>query len=140
VERWLAHSREESAFTLFAAIAAGDTEHSIDISRSLLLAGEAPQAILAGLVWCFRKLRDYTALNVSSRAAGRPVNDFEYKKIGLAFPKARADYETAYRRRVSADACLAQIARADLLTRSLGTGLQEVVMDMLVCRIASGKV
>jgi DNA polymerase-3 subunit delta len=136
IERWLSHSREESAFSLFSAIAAGDLEHSIDISHSLLLAGESPQGILAGLVWCFRRLRDYSALNDSAKSAGKPVNDFEYKKIGLAFPRARADYEKAYKRGLSAAQGLALLAQTDLETRSLGSGLQEVLMDRLVCRLA----
>jgi DNA polymerase-3 subunit delta len=140
IEKWLSHSREESAFTLFSAIAAGDLSRSIDIVHSLLASGESPQAVLPGLVWCFRRLRDYTALVASGRA-----NDFEFRKMGLASPRARKDYENAHERwhdragLSSADRALTLIAKCDLLTRSLGQALHGVLMDLLVCSLTKAE-
>ena len=133
VEKWLSHNREESAFTLFARIAAGDTPKAIESLHTLLAAKESPQGILAGLTWCFRKLRDYLALLRS----GKADNSFELKKIGLSSPKAKSDYASAARRYNAAavDACLAITAEYDVLTRASGSVLESVLMDTYVLKV-----
>ena len=132
VTQWLSHSREESAFTLFSRIAAGDSIKAFESLHSLLAAKESPPGILAGLSWCFRKLRDYLALTEK----GEP-NSFEMKKIGLSSPKARDDYFAAARRYDSkaVDACLALSAEYDIITRSLGAPLEVVLMDAYLVKI-----
>jgi DNA polymerase-3 subunit delta len=130
VEQCLSHTREESPFTLFAALARGNLSLSLDIARALLGAKQSPQAILAGLAWCFRKLRDYFALR-ESREAGEP-NDFELKKIGLGSQKVRADYIEAARRWKNADKALAAIGEYEYLFRSSGGDFEEVLMDTFV--------
>jgi DNA polymerase-3 subunit delta len=134
VEKWLSHSREESAFTLFSRIAAGDISRSIETLHALLAAKESPPAILASLAWCFRKLRDYLALYGASYAE---PNSFDLKKIGLSSPKARADYAAAARRynSAAADYCLALTAEYDILTRAGGTALEQVLMDVYVMKL-----
>jgi DNA polymerase-3 subunit delta len=134
VEKWLSHTREESAFTLFSRIAEGDLTRSIEILHTLLAAREAPQAIIAGLTWCYRKFRDYLSLTES----GVP-NDFELKKIGITTAKARKDYAAAARRGASADECLALAAEFDLLLRSAGAATEDVLMDLLVVKLISGR-
>jgi DNA polymerase-3 subunit delta len=132
IEQWLSHSREESAFTLFSRIAAGDISRSIESLHTLLAAKESPQSILAGLVWCFKKLRDYLSL----LEKGNPDN-FELKKIGLSSPKARDDYAAASRRYniYAADACLALCAEYDILTRASGTVFEQILMDRFVVKL-----
>jgi DNA polymerase-3 subunit delta len=132
IENWLSHSREESTFTLFSRIAAGDISRSIEALHTLLAAKESSTAILAGLAWCFRKLRDYLALITH----GEP-NSFELKKIGLSAPKAREDYAAAARRYNSAavDACLALCAEYDILTRSSGMAWESVLMDAYILKL-----
>jgi DNA polymerase-3 subunit delta len=132
VERWLSHTREESAFTLFSRIAAGDLEKSLETMRILLGAKEAPQAILAALAWCFRKLRDYLALDPSRRAG-----DFELKKIGLSSPKVRRDYIAAAERYDSlrTDRCLSVIAEYDIRLRAGGTPLEGLLLDLFLYTI-----
>ncbi|GAB6391735.1 MAG: DNA polymerase III subunit delta [Treponematales bacterium] len=127
VEKWLSHTRAESAFTLFSRVARGDLERSLESVRTLLGAKESPQSILAGLAWCFRKLRDYLALRDSGTAS-----DFEYRKIGLASPKVRRDYIEAGRRRASAEPALALIAASDIRLRSSGAVWETPLMDNLV--------
>jgi DNA polymerase-3 subunit delta len=129
-ERWLSHTREESAFTLFSRIVRGDQEKSLESLRTLLAAKESPQSILAGLLWCFRKFREY--LSLVNQAAG-PVDEFEYKKIGLASRKKRQDYIEAGRRFVSADACISLLADYDCRIRAAGTVWETLLMDNLVC-------
>ena len=132
VEKWLSHSREESTFTLFSRIAAGDVSKAIECLHTLLGAKESPPAILAGLAWCFRKLRDYLSLLQS----GEP-DSFELKKIGLSSPKARSDYTAAARRynAAAADACLALTAEYDILTRAQGAVFETILMDRYILKI-----
>jgi DNA polymerase-3 subunit delta len=133
VEKWLSHSREESAFTLFSRIASGDLSKALESLHTLLLAKESAQSILASLAWCFRKLRDYLAL----LEAGEGSNNFELRKIGLASPKIRDDYVAAARRYSAraADACLALTAEYDILLRSPVAALEDTLMDMYILKI-----
>jgi DNA polymerase-3 subunit delta len=135
VEKWLSHTREESAFTLFSRIAAGDLSKGIESLHALLAARERPQTILAGLAWCFRKLRDYLAL-----AAAGGGDEAGLRKIGLASPKARADYALAADRYdlAAAEDCLALTAEYDVLLRSGGAGLESILMDLYLCKIHAG--
>ncbi|MDR0583552.1 MAG: DNA polymerase III subunit delta [Treponema sp.] len=138
VEKWLSHSREESAFTLFSRIAAGDLSRALESLHSLLAAKETAQGILAVLAWCFRKLRDYLALLEREGA-----DNFELRKIGLAAPKTRDDYAAAARRfggrgpgaNDAVDACLALTAEYDILIRSSGTALVEILMDTYLVKL-----
>jgi len=143
VEQCLSHTREESAFTLFAAIARGNFLLSLEIFRSLAAAKQSPQALTASLAWCFRKLRDYLAL-------GGKTSDFELKKIGITTSRARADYAEAAKRwgrsagnagaadAGGADAALALIGEYEYLLRSSGTAWEEILMDRLILRLARG--
>ncbi|MDR1143613.1 MAG: DNA polymerase III subunit delta [Spirochaetaceae bacterium] len=131
VERCLSHVREESAFTLFAAIARGNLQSSLEIVRSLTGARESVQAITGTLAWCFRKLRDYLALRASGAA-----NDFELKKIGLGSSKTRADYQEAAKRWPRAEGALALLGEYEYLFRSSGSAWEEILMDRLVMKLS----
>jgi DNA polymerase-3 subunit delta len=132
VEERLSHTREESTFTLFSRIAAGDAAKGFESLHTLLSAKEAPQSILAGLAWCFRKLRDYLSL-----AGAGKLNDFELRKIGLSAPKARDDYAKAAGRYdfAGAESCLALTAEYDILLRASGTAFESILMDLYVLKI-----
>ena len=134
VEKWLSHSREESAFTLFSRIAAGDISRSVETLHTLLAAKETATGILAILAWCFRKLRDYLAILKD----GNPGN-FELARIGLSSPKARGDYAAAARRynAGAVDSCLALTAEYDILTRASGAALEQIIMDVYLVKIMS---
>jgi DNA polymerase-3 subunit delta len=131
IEQWLSHSREESAFTLFARIAAGDRSKAVESLHTLLAAKESPISILAGLAWCFRKLRDYLALSHN----GEPDN-FELKKIGLS-AVTKNNYAAAARRYNASDVenCLAVTADYDILTRASGQALEGTLMDVYLLKI-----
>jgi len=136
IEKWLSHNRDESAFTLFSRIAAGDLSKALESMSVMLAAKESAQGILAGLAWCFRKLGDYLALasgSVASRSVGE-INSFELKKIGLSSPKAKDDYAAAARRYTSEDveACLALTAEYDVLLRSPVAAMENLLMDRYI--------
>ena len=132
VEKSLSHTREESAFTLFAAIARGNLPLSLEIIRSLSASKQSFQAITAALVWCFRRLRDFLAIDSAS--------DFELKKIGITTSRAKADYSEAARRWPRPAGALALIGEYEYLLRSSGTAWEEILLDRLVLRLARGMV
>jgi DNA polymerase-3 subunit delta len=132
VENWLSHTREESVFTLFTRIAAGDFSRSLECARMLIAAKESTPAIFAGLASCFRKLLAYIAL----KDAG--VNDdFEYKKIGVSAPGAKRDYSAAARRYnfAAAEACLALTAEYDLLLRSAYSFPAQILLERYLHKV-----
>lgn len=132
VTKWLSHTREESAFTLFSRISEGSLEKSAEIMQSLLAAKESPAAILAGLNWCFHKLRDYSALVQQGI-----TDEFEFKKIGLASQRVRKDYAEANKifTPQAIDRAIALIADFDILVRSNGTGFEKILMDYFLYKI-----
>jgi len=130
IEKWLSHNREESAFTLFSRIAAGDISKALESAAVMLAAKESAQGLLAGLAWCFRKLEDYLLL----LETGNANNSLELKKIGLSAPKVRDDYIAAARRYNSEDVetCLALTAQYDLLLRSPAAAFENLLMDRYI--------
>jgi len=133
VEKWLSHNREESAFTLFSRIAAGDLSKALESLNVLLSAKESASGIMAGLSWCFRKLGDYLSLIEEGKAG----DSFELKKIGLSSPKAKHDYVIAARRydALAVETCLALTAECDTLMRSPAAALENVLMDRYILSV-----
>jgi DNA polymerase-3 subunit delta len=142
VEEWLSHTREESPFTLFSRIAAGDLAKCLESLHTLLGARESAQAILAGLAWCFRRLRDYQALVESRGTPGGAdgISDLEFKKIGLGSIKSRGDYIQANRRygRGAADRFLSLTAEYDIKLRVSGGPLETLLLELVVCKMVTG--
>ena len=133
-EKWLSHTREESAFTLFSRIAAGDFSRSLESLRIQLAAKVAPIAIFAGLTYCFRKLISYLALTEAGI-----TNDFEFRKIGVSAPGAKKDYAAAARRYNSAGAesCLALTVEYDLRLRSSYSFPEQILMEKYLYKVFS---
>jgi DNA polymerase III subunit delta len=132
-EKWLSHTREESPFTLFSRIAAGDFSRSLESSRMLLAAKEAPPAIFAALASCYRKLISYLAIKESGGG------DDDYRKIGVSSPGAKRDYAAAGKRynSTAAEACLALTAEYDMLFRSSLSFPEQILMDRYLFKIHS---
>jgi DNA polymerase-3 subunit delta len=132
VEKWLSHTRQESSFTLFSRIAAGDFHKALESLHTLLAAKEAFPLIFGGLASCFRKLRDYLFL-----AASGSLSDFELRKVGIIAPKARDDYAKASRRYdpAGAETCIALTAEYDILLRSSGAAFEAILMDLYLYKI-----
>jgi len=133
IEKWLSHNREESPFTLFSRIAAGDLARSLESMSIMLAAKMKASEILASLTWCFRRLGDYLTLAES----GGANNYAELKKIGLSSPKTKSDCVTAARRYNSdaVEACLALTAKYDILMRSPASDMESVVMDRYILAV-----
>ncbi|MDR2522034.1 MAG: DNA polymerase III subunit delta [Spirochaetaceae bacterium] len=137
VEKHLTHTRSESAFTLFSAIACADLTKSLEILHTLLAAQEAPPAIFAGLLWCYRKFRDYCRL----AQKGQTGNSFELQKIGIRHPKAKEDYQRAYKNfgAAYAEHFIALTAEYDLLLRTEGGQLKEILMDLYIYHVMADR-
>ena len=133
-EKWLSHTREESAFSLFSRIAVGDFSRSIESLRTLLAAKEAPVAIFAGLSYCFRKLGSYLTLIEAGI-----TSDFEFRKIGVSAPGVKRDYAAAARRYNSAAAerCLALTTEYDFRLRSSLSFPEHILMDEYLYKVFS---
>ena len=132
VEKWLSHTREESSFTLFTRIAAGDFSRSLESIRMLLAAKESPVGIFAALSSCFRKLLAYLAL----KEAG--VNsEAEYRKIGIIAPGAKRDYGSAgdIFDSHAAESALALTCEYDFLIRSSNTYPELILFDQFLYKI-----
>jgi DNA polymerase-3 subunit delta len=132
LEEWLSHSREESAFTLFSRIASGDLSKSLESLHSLLGANEAPQSILAGLAYSFRKLRDYQALVDSGN-----TSDGEFRRVGLSHPKTKSDCAEALRLYGpgAADRLISLAAEYDIRIRSGGAALETLLMEIFLYKV-----
>ncbi|MDR0408790.1 MAG: DNA polymerase III subunit delta [Spirochaetaceae bacterium] len=136
VEKWLSHTRSESAFTLFSAIATGNLSKSIEIVNMLLAGQETPVAIIAGLTWCFKRFRDYCEL-----AERGTLSDFELKKIGVSTAKSKKDYANAVRT-FGLDAvgrCIAICAEYDVSTRAGGTIVEHILLHLYLYKLWSLK-
>ncbi|AEF80942.1 DNA polymerase III subunit delta [Leadbettera azotonutricia] len=131
-EKWLSHTREESAFTLFARIASGDLSRSVESLHTMLLAKVEPQTILAGLAWCFRQFRDY--INLVEEGAG---SDGALERLFIKSPQAKRNYTDAGRRYNSeaADTFLSLTAEYDALLRSESSFPRQILMDTYLCKI-----
>jgi DNA polymerase-3 subunit delta len=134
VAAWLSHTREESPFTLFSAIAAADREKAFHITRVLLGAKQAPVAIFAGLTYCYKRLRDYAT--VASRAH---ASDLDFVKIGFKSRLMRRDYDALWKNfhgsSLLASRLLALTAAFDMEIRTADSSFQEILMDMYIYKI-----
>lgn len=140
VEQILAHNREESAFTLFDAMAnpsespTARLESSLSILQKILLTkNNSPVMILAGLASCFRRLELWHSIH----AGGAYLDDFALKTKGFASKTARNQYARASRvwSFGQCAAVLASIAGVDSEIRSSGTPLQDTQLSILLYEI-----
>ena len=140
VEQILAHNREESAFTLFDAMAnpsespTARLESALAILQKILLTkNNSPVMILAGLASCFRRLELWHSIH----AAGAYLDDFALKTKGFASKTARNQYSRASRvwSFGQCAAVLASIYGTDSEIRSTGTTLQDTQLSLLLYEI-----
>jgi len=131
VERVLSHNREESAFTLFDALAKGDLESALAINGKLSLSKDSsPVQTIAGLTYCFRRLADWHRLAAASAAGSGSMDEFSLKKAGFTSKRAVEQYRLASRRwdAPTTARALALLSSTDLELRS--AGLQETRLEL----------
>lgn len=135
VEKLLSHNREESAFTLFDAMAAAANpqerlETSLDILQKLRLSKESNAVqIIAGLTYSFRKLNTWFSLMENGA-----VSQFDLKIKGFASKKAQEQCRRASRlwNRQDVAQILALLAETDIAIRSGGTAFEDTLLQLLI--------
>lgn len=139
VEQVLAHNREESAFTLFGAMVENATpqkrfENCLSILQKIRLSKKDSDAvvIIAGLLYCFRKLALWQTLH-----AHKTPDETELKKNGFTSKTARTQYSTACRIWSSGQvaAIVALLSKTDMDIRSAGTAFQDTQLQLMLYEI-----
>lgn len=145
VEQMLAHNREESAFTLFDAMAESGVdaakrfENALLVLQKILLSKNAggTALLLAGLSSCFRKLSAWHALH----AGGAIPGEAELKAGGFAGKTIRAHYAAAAQTwtRGQCAAILALLSQTDMEIRAGGAAFQTTRLFLLVYELVLKK-
>ena len=140
VEQLLAHNREESAFTLFDAMADADSsvqkrlEGTLQILQKILLTKNSNAVMLiAGLASCFRRLLAWHRLH----AHGAYADDITLRQNGFAGKTIRAQYARAARVWTQGQAAgiVALLSKTDMEIRALGTAFVETQLTLMVYEI-----
>lgn len=140
VEHILAHNREESAFTLFDAMADAESsaqkrfERAVQILQKILLTKNGNAVMLiAGLASCFRRLLVWHRMH----AGGAYVDDVTMRQNGFSGKTARMQYARAARVWTQGQAAgiVALLARTDMEMRALGTAFVETQLTLMLYAI-----
>lgn len=143
VDKILANTRGETAFTLFAAMVDKNQsqtkrlENALLILQKIRLSKESSSVMLiAGLTFCFRKLFTYHKLC----STGTP-DEFTLKKAGISTSSMRTQYSNAARIWSSGQtmAILSLLASTDMNIRSSGTALEDFYLQTLLYSIVVKK-
>lgn len=134
VERLLAHNKEETAFSLFDALSKDNFEYALTIRQKLMLSKESsPVQLIAGLTYCFRRLRDW-----HNHAQTGQLDEFSLKKIGFTSKKAIEQYRRASSLwdMQSVHRIISLLNRTDMQIRAMGHELAAVMLDACLYSIA----
>lgn len=135
VETYIFHSKEENVFTLFDRIASGDLPSSIETLQSILLSGDSnPIALLAGLLWQFRRLHQIEMLLHENYELQEAC-----VKVGVRSKRSQKSYAEAVRHYALADAeaIISLLARFDGEVRAIRSDLQPLLLEIFVyCSVA----
>lgn len=141
VEEVLVRTREESAFTLFDALAdseKAETErlmYALDILQNIMQSkSRAGIQIIAGLSYAFRKLALWHQLHENNRPT-----DFDLKIKGFSSKRAQKQYRKAQGLWTAEEVSLvlALLSKTDMELRSANAVLEETLMTSLVYGIST---
>ncbi len=140
VEQILAHNREESAFTLFDAMADSEVsvqkrlENALQILQKILLTKNNNAVMLiAGLASCFRRLSVWHRIH----AGGVYVDEITLKQSGFSGKTARTQYSKASRVWTNGQttAIIALLSKRDMEIRSMGSAFSETQLTLMLYEI-----
>lgn len=143
VDKVLANTKGETAFTLFASMTdvnqsqSKRLETALSILQKIRLSKESSSVmIIAGLTFCFRKLYTYHQL-----AKGGIPDEFLLKRVGISTSSMKTQYSNASRIWTSGQtiAILSLLSSADMNIRSGGTALEEFYLHTLLYSIVIKK-
>lgn len=136
VENLLSHNREENAFTLFNSMTNIDASPESRLESALGILQKIRQSkesngvqLIAGLTWCFRKLRTFHQLT----ARGIP-SELDLKINGFSGKKMQSQYKAAKKIWTPqiTDSILSLLAETDMQIRSGGTSFEEILLELLI--------
>lgn len=127
VEQMMAHNKEETVFSLFDALVKGNFEYAVGIHQKLILSKETSSIqIIAGLTYCFRRLKDWHTL-----AEKGTLDDFSLKKMGFTSKKSIEQYRKAGTQWSSSAVLhiIALLTQTDIQLRTIGQEMRDVLME-----------
>ncbi len=139
VDQILAHNREESSFTLFDAMADSDLlpekrlEKSLDILQKIRQSKESSFVpLIAGLLYCFRQLKLWHSLHNGNYPSDfdLKINGFSSKKVQARNKKASSIWNFQQVQR-----CISLLSATDMQLRSMGTALEETMIQTMIYEI-----
>lgn len=143
VNQILAHNKDETPFSLFAAI----TDYTKPVANRLETALSILQKIrnskesngiqfIAGLTWCFRKLKLWQEINPSHM-----LEDYELKKNGFTSKKMYPQYKNATRiwDYKQTNKILSLLSQCDIQIRQSGSSLEDNLLELMIYSIVIKK-
>ena len=143
VDQLIEHNREESAFTLFDAMAQSAKsvperlETALGILQKIRLSKDSASVpLIAGLAYCFRRLEAWHILKREGR-----TDDFTLKTNGFSSKKSRTQFESASRCWTLGQtvAIKALLSRVDMQIRSSGGGMEDALLQTMLYSIVVKK-
>lgn len=140
VEKILSHNREETAFSLFDAMADStkkQTERfatSLEILNKIRLSKESNSvALITGLLYCFRQLRVWHTIHESGAKPG----DADLKAAGFRSKTQISLYSGAAKVWTpnAVSSIIALLSQTDMDIRSTGTALEETTLVLMLYSI-----
>ncbi|MDA3835624.1 MAG: DNA polymerase III subunit delta, partial [Spirochaetales bacterium] len=137
VEKFVYHSRQESVFTLFAQLAEGNLEASLEIMKTLQLSGEAdPAKLFGGILWQFRRLYSYLSFIEEGDSQQEAFNRASVlgKNTSIRGKHNQYIYRTAGRNysRSEVQRIITALCEFEGLSRELGTALQPIIVERFI--------
>ena len=130
IEQFLFHSKEETVFSLFRKIAAGNFVSSLEALQKILDSGESSSVQLTGgLLWQFQKLLDVRLLidhHYSFKDACDHAN-IRGKRNQAGYQEGLRNYTTGDLRRI-----ITVIGDFDAAMRLVRSDMQRTILDMLL--------
>lgn len=143
VDALIEHNREESAFTLFDAMAdsvkeaGARLENALTVLQKIRLSKDSSSVlIIAGLTFCFRRLAVWHNL-----VKGGKNDELNLKINGFSSKKSRRQYSAAAKcwSLGQTAAIVALLAETDMAIRSGAQGLEDTMLQMMLYQIIEGK-
>lgn len=140
VDNILSHNREESAFTLFEAMADSSSspvqrlESSMQILQKIRLSRDSNAvSLIAGLAYCFRQLNVWHSIHSN----GAYPSDTDLRNCGFAGKKNQERYKLASRvwGPGATSSIIALLSSTDMSNRESGTAMEDTRLVMMIYSI-----
>lgn len=137
VEAYIAHNREEDAFSLFDRMASGDLERSLETLHAILVSREGTGiGLLGGLLWSFRRLRTLEEDLEDGLAWEQAL-----RQERITSRRLQAVYDAARRLwpRPACESLIAYGVETDAQLRALGSTYERLLLELFVYACAGKK-